>query len=62
MELLKEVGKTPVATDNKKIVVSGEEVSKEKFQEMAHDKNIRLSKVSENSDSVEYTKKEKLLG
>jgi hypothetical protein len=62
MELLKEVGETPISPKNKKIVVSGEEVSKEKFEEMSKNKNIRLSKVSEDSDSVVYIKKERLFG
>lgn len=50
--LLQEVGKQEEVEEKKPILVNGEEVSTQKFQELQTDQNIRLKKLEENSFKV----------
>lgn len=49
MEILKEVGMTEQVDTTKKILVNGQEVTKEKLTEITNDPKLKLVKLEENS-------------
>lgn len=49
MEILKEVGMTEQVDTTKKIVVNGQEVTKEKLTELVNDPKLKLVKLEENN-------------
>jgi hypothetical protein len=49
MEILKEVGMSEQVDTTKKIIVNGQEVSKEKLTELNNDPKLKLVKLEENS-------------